>query len=492
MNGTKTLNREQLLAARHKDGPMMVLAGPGSGKTTVLCTRVLYLTKTCKVPPEQLLVITFTRAAAAEMEKRCMEQSAECFRSHKPEFGTFHSAFFQILRETEHYTPQDIIGAAECQKLLWEIAKEEVPSYGGISTDFASLLLGELSKQKNEGKLLSAVGNAIKLPEILCTPERKKELWHILMRYQAELARRHLLDFDDMLLLCLEKLKKDRNLLFKLRKRWQYLMIDEFQDINRVQYEIVRLLAWPRNNLFIVGDDDQGIYGFRGARPELMLRFPHEYPDAKRILLRKNYRSSAEVVEASLRLIRTNKQRFEKDLIAQNRGGTKPEVCGYASAKAEAEAIIAKLKKRLAAGLLLSDAAILYRSRRAAITMRQCLQEAGLWDSKRQQNGESQDMPCCMTFHASKGLEFDEVFLIGANEGITPAKEAVSSAEQLEEERRMFYVAMTRAKRLLHISFTNGSYNKEKWIASRFIEECIPTEHPGMDEGKCQMKEQET
>ena len=462
-------NKEQLAAICHKDGSMMVLAGPGSGKTTVLVERILYLTEQCGVPPEALLVITFTRAAAEEMQKRyqkrrrgisqSIEQTAAgpCGRLEKAGdvcFGTFHSVFFQILREEMQYTAEDVLEERQCQALLWDLCQAQFPSLG-LSADLISMLLAEHSRRKNTGNETSPDEGqrALPLPEPV--------FQRIMQAYGAALKKRHLLDFDDMLLQALALFRRDRALLARLRARWQYIMVDEFQDINRVQYESIKLLAAPRRNLFIVGDDDQSIYGFRGSVPELMLGFPREYPAAKRVLLRSNYRSDSAVVDASLRLIRNNQLRFSKELRAERRGGMPPDITGYPSAEAEAEAIARRLREKKAAGSSLSALAVLYRSRRAAARLRTKLAEMGLTEGE----------PRLMTFHAAKGLEFDEVFIIGANEGMTPSKEALASPKLIEEERRMFYVAVTRARHSLHISFTNGRYNRTQMEQSRFLAE---------------------
>lgn len=469
-------NREQSAAIRHLDGPMMVLAGPGSGKTTVLVHRILHLVETKHVPPEQLLVLTFTRAAAREMELRYQSSLAEARNtgaktsstgtkresggSGAVTFGTFHSVFFRFLCEAKGLTARNIAGEGQCFALLRQVLCRQFAAQR-FTTDMTELLLAAIGSCKNTGKLNPAD----------CPVERTLFL-KIVEAYGSAMEQAGLLDFDDMLLCCLKLLREEPERLTRLRRRFSYIMVDEFQDINQTQYEIVRLLSAPRNNLFIVGDDDQSIYGFRGARPQLMLNVPVQFPNCKTVLLGTNYRSAQPIVAHSLALIGHNRQRFTKALraAAGPDANAQVQVYGVQSEQEETEQFLRKLLEARARGVPVSRMAVLCRTRKLAARLPEALRRT---DIPFLGFGEKPVDACSalrlMTFHGSKGLEFDEVWIIGANEGDTPS-ELAGDAAAVEEERRMFYVAMTRAKRRLHIFVTLDSYNQKK-KASRFVAE---------------------
>ena len=449
-------NKEQEQAILHRDGPMMVLAGPGSGKTTVLVQRILHLTKTLRIDPSSLLVITFTRAAAKEMEERYKKKANG---GGAVTFGTFHSVFFRILCEARGFSASNIASGRQCFDILSGILKSRFASCR-FTTDMTELLLGAIGACKS---------NEIPWGEAEDCPVEKNLFCEIAEAYAKEMRRQGLIDFDDMLTECLNLLKEDRSVLMKLRRRYAYVMVDEFQDINQTQYEIVKRISAPRNHLFIVGDDDQSIYGFRGSKPELMLAFPNEFPGCKTVLLGTNYRSKGRIVRHSLSLIAHNQVRYEKALRAHAQEGAPDtvEVHAAENAQDEAERVAALLKKRMDGGGSLSDAAVLFRTRGCASALPKVLDAVGIpytVGAKTEKKGVR-----LMTFHASKGLEFDEVLLIGANEGEAPSRKAANDA-QIEEERRMFYVAMTRAKHKLHIFVTDDPYNTNK-KKSRFVTE---------------------
>ena len=442
-------NEAQLCAIRHTDGPMLVLAGPGSGKTTVIVNRILHLVEKQGAGPGEILVITFTRAAAQEMQKRYEKErrSSREAPAAAPVFGTFHSVFFSILQTYLGFTPKNIIKTEEQQAVLRKIL--ERPDIPAVYTeDLAGLLLAEISRAKNCGLSRSFVPGA-------CDPGL---FFRIYEAYGKMLLCMRLLDFDDMLLLCLTLFRKRPEILARERKRFRYILVDEFQDINQVQYDIVRLLAAPENNLFIVGDDDQSIYGFRGSKPGIMLRFPEDYPGCRRVLLDQNYRSGGEIIEAALRLIEHNRSRFPKELRPGRSLAARVSVQGFENEQAEYEALSALIRRYLGQGIPLSEMAVLYRTNGEAPPPRAFLRGQGF-----------SELPVFSSFHGAKGLEFTVVFLIDANEGITPHGKN-KGREELEEERRMFYVAMTRARQFLHIFYTNSRYNRPQ-KQSRFVRE---------------------
>ena len=299
-------NKTQLEAIKHGDGAMLVLAGPGSGKTFVTTQRIKYLIEHHHVRPESILVITFTKAAAAEMQERFVKLSEG--RNDPVHFGTFHSVFFQILRHTYRFTAQNIIREGDKYRLLSQIISEipdEIRTQSQIddSSDTIQRLLSEVSTVKNNG---------ITPQEIKSTTVSQAEFEYIFQVYKQEMNRNKLIDFDDMVLLCRDLFISRPETLKIWQERFQYILVDEFQDICPLQYEVVRLLAKPQDNLFIVGDDDQSIYGFRGSRPEIMLHFTKDYPGARQILLDVNYRSKKDIVDVAGKLISHNKVRFDK------------------------------------------------------------------------------------------------------------------------------------------------------------------------------------
>ena len=249
-------HESQLRAIRHKDGPMLVLAGPGSGKTTVITHRIRHLVEEYNVEPGGILVITFTKAAAQEMKQRF--QALMEGRRLLVSFGTFHAVFFSILKHAYRYDASNIIREEQRMRIIRELMEKyqvEVED----EAEFANGVLSEISLVK--GEMLNLDLYYAKN----CSEEMFKKLYQ---GYADALARQRLLDFDDMLAMCYELFTQRKDILAAWQKKYQYILVDEFQDINRVQYEIVRMLAAPEDNLFIVGDDDQSIYRFRGARPD--------------------------------------------------------------------------------------------------------------------------------------------------------------------------------------------------------------------------------
>lgn len=347
-------NEAQKQAILHKEGPMLVLAGPGSGKTTVITNRIRYLTRYGGVSPSSILVITFTRAAAREMEERYnkMSEKEETASSGRVSFGTFHSVFFRILKLAYGFTADNIVREdqkIQCIRKQMEQLDLDVED----ETEFISSILTEISIVK--GEMLSLEHYYSKN----CGGDIFKGLYQ---GYEHFLRTNSLVDFDDMLTMCYELFRQRKDILAAWQKKYQYILIDEFQDINRIQYEIVKMMALPENNLFIVGDDDQSIYRFRGSRPEIMLGFEKDYPQAKKTLLAVNYRSSREIVEAAGRLIRHNEKRFPKELQAV-RGQGKPVITRvFEDAREEVVSIAEEIRDYHKAGLPYGDVAVLFRT----------------------------------------------------------------------------------------------------------------------------------
>lgn len=343
-------NKEQKEAIMHRDGPAMVLAGPGAGKTYVITNRVKVLIDEYGVKPEQILVVTFSKAAAVEMKERFEMLTGG--RRLPVRFGTFHSVFFQILRLAYHYEVKDIATPALKYRFLEETLNET--GYGvDDKKEFLSDIEKEISRVKGEGIEIDCYFSSA------CSAEIFQKMYR---GYQEKLQRHRCLDFDDMVVYTYQLLKERED----IRRRWQaqfrYLLIDEFQDINRLQYETVCMLAEPENNLFIVGDDDQSIYGFRGAKPGIMLSFPKRFPDTKQIVLGVNYRCSDEIMKAAERLIGKNNERYEKHIVA-NKGKEQPvHMKKCENLPDEAEKIVAQIQMYQKEGIAYQEMAVLFRT----------------------------------------------------------------------------------------------------------------------------------
>ena len=600
-------NKAQLDAIEHFKGPCMVLAGPGSGKTTVITKRTQYLTDTYGVNPSNILVVTFTKAAATEMKERYERIIGG---STRVVFATFHSLFFTIIKHAYNYSAKDVISPERQRSIISNYIffnKLEIED----ENDFISQILSEISRVKTEKNPIDTY-NALSCPVLVF-----RDIYRF---YCKNLDKEKLIDFDDMMLYCHQLFNERKDILRKWQEKYQYILIDEFQDINRLQYDIMKLLAMPQNNIFIVGDDDQSIYGFRGSDTTIMLGFEKDYEGARKILLDVNYRSTPNIVEAATRLIENNKERFEKDIKAFAKKGMPVRIEEFEDANAENEKIVEEVKAYIANDYKYNDIAILFRTNavgrrllekffehnipfrsrdvipniyehfvakhlityikvalgdysrknileiinkpsryitkdcldeeiinferlrtyyedkdyvldridkfeydlklirdlnpftainyiRRAVGYDEYLQEYAKYRkidyeelldiiNEIQENAKlyitfdlwfehiaeyiektknefatsnEQDAVTFSTMHSSKGLEYKVVYIIDANEGITPYKKALLDKE-LEEERRMFYVAMTRAKEELHIMSTKKKNAKNLQI-SRFISE---------------------
>ncbi len=602
-------NNSQLKAVKHKTGPMLVIAGPGSGKTTVLTARIRNLIEEYSVNPANILVITFTKAAANEMKSRFNNMMG---RSTNVTFGTFHAVFFMILRAAYNYSVDSIIKEDVRQNIIKQAIERSRLEPDDLN-EIISNITGEISRVKTETIDINAYYSAS------CPEEEFRDIYKY---YVKTLKKMGLIDFDDMLLYCHELLTTRRDILAKWQQKYQYILIDEFQDINKIQYDIIKLLAKPQDNLFIVGDDDQSIYGFRGSKPEIMLNFDKDYPDTDKVILDTNYRSTGNIVSAAGKVIAHNKVRFAKNINTVNDPGDKVDIIEFNTQAEEYEKIIDNIRKESASGGNYSDNAVLFRTNSTAagfvrklveysvpfvtrdgvpnvfehwiardvitymnIAMgsrkrsdflqiinrpkryigRDYLADAeisfdnlekyyedknwmiervdrlkydilamasmspyaminylrkgvgydGYLDEYAQSHNmqvrelydvmdelmesarnfktfnewfayideygtklresyaamDKQNAVILTTMHSSKGLEYPVVYIIDANEEITPHKKAVFVPE-IEEERRMFYVAMTRAKRRLNIYYARKRYNKEIEV-SRFVKEIM-------------------
>lgn len=357
------MNEAQQAAIRHVDGPALVIAGPGSGKTLVITERTRMLIDEGHAREDQILVITFTKAAASEMKNRFLKlRNTETSRVS---FGTFHSVFFTILKHAYNYTADNIIR----EDVKYQFMKNIV-HHMQLDYEDEKELIGELFSEISLVK-----GSRINLENyysITCPADVFKRIFR---EYERILERNRLIDFDDMLLQCHRLLTERKDILRLWQDKFKYILIDEFQDINALQYDIVRMLALPRNNLFIVGDDDQSIYRFRGSKPEIMLQFPLDYPDCKRIILNVNYRSTPNIIKAADKLIRHNRNRFDKKYITCRKSGKDIVICNCPTLNQENQAIAEEILRINREGTAYSQIAVLVRTTMYAGALVQKLKE---------------------------------------------------------------------------------------------------------------------
>lgn len=597
----------------------MVLAPPGSGKTLIVTERTRYLIEESGVRPDQILVITFTRYAAREMKERFERLTAG--KNYPVTFGTFHSIFYGILKCAYGIGANNLMSEKESSVLLQEVLDQtNIESTPEVEDEeeLVRELLREVGMVKN---------GLYHLKDFHSKYLTQDEFAEVFRSYEHQKKELKKFDFDDMLVQCYALFRKKPEILQGWQKRFQYILIDEFQDINRVQYEVIRMLAAPRYNLFVVGDDDQSIYGFRGAKPELMLYMKQEFPSLRTISLTVNYRSTEFITGAAARVILHNDTRFYKRVQSFRGRGQNVHVQEVLDEQEEAQYVTEEIQKKLDQGIKPGEIAVLFRAAVQARMISEILSEhripfemrdyvtnfyrhfivkdmmaylqlaAGKRDrslflticnrplrylarnsmENRQVNfedlrkfycdkdwmldiidqfdvdvrmmknmapyaaiqyirkkigyddflkeyaekhqiswkqlmdvmaeleersknfksydeweihiakytqeleeqqakarkikGERENKVQLMTIHSAKGLEFEDVFVIHANEGEIPHQKA-EKKDEIEEERRLFYVALTRAKNNLCISYiTQKNGNSIK--PSRFVEELL-------------------
>ena len=587
----------QKKAIEHGAGPLMVLAGPGSGKTFVITHRIKYLIEGSGINPAHILVVTFSRAAAKEMKDRFEKLQG---KSHVT-FGTFHSVFFSILKTAYGFSAEQIAS----DELRYTLIKELIKKNEIVNEDINTLsgnLLNEIALIKQDNiNIKNYYSNSI-------ASDTFKKLYK---EYEAELETRNKLDFEDMLSLTYELLSERKDILTAVQNRYQYILVDEFQDINFLQYNIIKLMAGKNQNITVVGDDDQSIYRFRGARPEIMLGFERDFRNVSKVFLDINFRSTTQIVDASTKLISFNSKRFPKTFKANNGSGAPVSVIEFKNPFAEVNSIIKDIKEYIKAEQDINNIAVLYRTNLSPRLLIERMMKNNIpftirdsipnlfehWVSKdiisyiklainlgnkndllrisnkpnryisrdslssskanietlfdyyddksymikriielrehlrtiknlkpatalryirnvvgydeyieeycdmngiesddcytvlgdlensasefntfsdwfvhmeeykeelieaRKKSNEDDIGVRLMTFHSSKGLEFDIVYIIDVNEGSVPYKKA-KGADEIEEERRMFYVAMTRARHKLFICYCKENFGK--------------------------------
>lgn len=333
------LDKEQTAAASHFTGPMLLLAGPGSGKTTVLTARIYHLIEHFKVQPFSILVLTFTKEAALSMQKKFIRISRGNIDGYSDVvFGTFHSVFLRILLKEKQFSDFKIVTGTPRMNLLRESVSVNHIDYSD-SAESLERLSGDISFMKNTGRSDFEKSSALSNEDFLT----------VFHEYEEKKKRLGLFDFDDMLTATKELLSSDFELREKICERFKFILVDEAQDMNALQFDIIRLISGREKNVFMVGDDDQSIYGFRGADPSYMLDFKKLFPAGKILYLNSNFRCPKEVVEKSLNLISYNKNRFEKQLVSKSK--TKGIVSYHIFEDDEMEAVyaVSEIRKSLAA-----------------------------------------------------------------------------------------------------------------------------------------------
>ena len=345
-----SLNPAQMKAISHKSGPCMVLAGPGSGKTTVITKRIEYLIQKYKVNPEEILVITFSKAASKEMRERFHHLNPE--QRYPVTFGTFHGIYYGILKWAYKLDAKNIFSEEEKFQLLYQII-EHLSLDMEDEKEFIQDIAGEISVVKNNQLSINSYES------LNCDDGVFRRIYE---QYEKERKAKRKIDFDDMLVLTYQLFVNRPDILRMWQNKYKHILIDEFQDINQVQYDVIRMLAAPENNLFIVGDDDQSIYRFRGARPEIMLNFPKDYPETKQFVLDVNYRSTKAIVNGAARVIRHNKNRFEKKIITLNEQGVPVHIQEVKHPIEESKYIIKEIQKMQAEGIPTKEIAVLFRT----------------------------------------------------------------------------------------------------------------------------------
>ena len=591
------LNKEQISAVTHIEGPMLVMAGAGSGKTKVLTTRIAYLIKK-GIDPYNILAITFTNKAANEMKERITNLIGDTARSMQ--ISTFHSFGLTIIKKYYEYVNLSknftIIDSEDSVSLIKKLVKDlgyDIKQYN------PKTIRNKISSAKNE--LLSP----LELDKFTSN-EIDSVVVSVYKKYQERLLSNNSVDFDDLLVLPIKIFKDHSEVLKAYQDMYKYILIDEYQDTNHVQYILTKMLSAKYKNICVVGDQDQSIYGFRGSNYRNILNFEKDYPNALVIMLEENYRSTKNILSAANNIISNNKNRRDKNLWTSNDTGDKITYKRCIDEMDEANFIVSKISELIASGVPKDSIAILYRTSALSRNIEETLlgenipykiigsfyfynrreikdlisylrliyntnddmsltrvinvpkrkiglktiekisikainenksmfdsiesgkelefkklileliedsnntsltelvdiilDKTGIRDELKKEDSiesiarlenleefksitmnfesrygivsledflneislvsdveearDNKDVVTMMTVHAAKGLEFDYVFLVGMEEGIFPHNRSMFNEDEIEEERRLCYVAVTRAKKKLFISST--------------------------------------
>lgn len=452
------LNDQQQSAVLHMQGPMLVLAGAGTGKTMVITRRIANLLS-LGVAPEEILAVTFTKKAALEMKQRV--QTLLGGELPKLTVCTFHALGHRMLREqriaTDARGSVNVV-AANQQRELAEAALRQIDADEELDSWAALRLIGRV---KTTAAILGDQ-----------TGDELTDAEQLTVTYEEGLRQCGKVDFDDLLVLPVKALQESADLRDSYQLRWKYILVDEYQDTNELQHQLVRLLVGSNENLCVVGDDDQSIYGFRGASAEKMLNFRDEFPAAKIVKLEHNYRSKAEIIGLANSVIERASQRYRKTLRAHAGRGGQITHTVTPDALHESQHIVSCMRSRRWRSRW-SDMAVLYRVAADARPLIDQLKKNRIPYHSGGEKNSNRDSITIMTLHRSKGLEFPIVFLPAVEEDTLPHFHAISDGD-VEEERRLLYVGITRAKQELVISSCESRHGHAR-TASRFLTElnCI-------------------
>lgn len=328
----------------------MVVAGPGSGKTTVITNRIQYLVESAGINPSDILVISFTRAAAFEMESRFKNLTGK--NEYPVRFGTFHSVFYWIIKTAYKLNNTCVIAEEDKRKIIEKLMADMKLSYDNRDEITASII-SQISFVKCD---------MLDIDNYYSKDMPEEEFRHLYRKFDDEMKRAGKIDFDDMMVMCYELLVNRKDILEKCRNMFKYIMVDEFQDSNRIQYEIFKMLAEPSDNVFVVGDDDQSVYGFRGARPEIMQRFTEDFKDTKIVYLGENYRCDRLITKASDGVIKSNKKRFKKELFSFSKQNGRVNIQVVKDLTEENNVLIKAIKDNYAVGIPYENQAVIYRT----------------------------------------------------------------------------------------------------------------------------------
>ncbi len=341
-------HENQKKAIQHDKNPMLVLAGPGSGKTTVIVYRIKYLIETLGVLPQKILVITFTKAAAEQMKERYQHLS----NKQGVVFGTFHSIFFRILRKAYAYRVEQVLQEEEKKTMLRNLM-HDLHIETQDEDEYIQLFSNQFSLMQNELLTFSTFQPQGLPPD---------EFQALAKAFASAKRKQEKIDFDDMLTECYALLHNDATERTYWQQKFDYILVDEFQDVNAAQYACLKLLAGEKKNVFVVGDDDQSIYGFRGARPDFMLDFPKDYPHTKKVVLDVNYRSTDRIIRLAERVIGRNAYRYQKDIKGNREVGDKIKVFTTEDTAEEAEEVAKRIQALISQGVPLAEIAVIYRT----------------------------------------------------------------------------------------------------------------------------------
>lgn len=365
------LNDEQRRAVTHESGPLLILAGAGSGKTKTLTHRIAYLIKERNVLPTRILAVTFTNKAAREMRERIASLLGESAdnRNFMPWMGTFHSICVRLLRQDGRaigISPNFIIYDEDDKKSL---IKQLFKQFSLTDKDIKpSAVIGMISRAKNNLQTADDFAASARGP-------LEQKVAEIYRAYELESAKANALDFDDLLIKTVEMLKRSDTVRRNLRQQFEYVLIDEYQDTNSVQYALIKLILNEQRNICVVGDDAQSIYSFRGADFTNILNFERDYPGAEIVKLEQNYRSTESILSLANTLIAHNVNRRDKNLWTAENGGREPILWQVYSEAEEGMRIAREIAEQAQVGRPYKDMAILYRTNAQSYALERALRE---------------------------------------------------------------------------------------------------------------------